>query len=109
VPLKSIDQVLIHNSDKAVKPIIGNKDIEKATELVFNASQLPFQAMDSDQVSPSIETPAIEGHLHEVYNAMTLSGTVNDKLNVLIYFESIILNSNVANRLINSAFIGLLI
>jgi serine/threonine-protein kinase ULK4 len=43
-----------------------------------------------------------------VYNAMAASGTVNDKLNVLVYFESIILNSNVANRLINSAFMGLL-
>jgi len=39
---------------------------------------------------------------------MASSGTVNDKLNVLVYFESIILNSNVANRLINSAFMGLL-
>ena len=51
----------------------------------------------------------IEGHLHEVYNAMAASGTVNDKLNVLVYFESIILNSNVANRLINSAFMNLLV
>ena len=40
---------------------------------------------------------------------MAASGTVNDKLNVLVYFESIILNSNVANRLINSAFMNLLI
>jgi len=38
VPLKTIDQLLIHNTDTAVKPIIGNKDIEKApAELVFNA------------------------------------------------------------------------
>ena len=29
VPLKTIDQLLIHNSDTAVKPIIGNKDIER--------------------------------------------------------------------------------
>jgi len=108
VPLKSIDQLLIHNSDTAVKPIIGNKDIEKTAELVFNAQTLPFQAMSSDQVSATIETPQIEGHLHEVYNAMASSGTVNDKLNVLVYFESIILNSNVANRLINSAFMSLL-
>jgi|TARA_B110001450_G_scaffold226088_1_gene224661 serine/threonine-protein kinase ULK4 len=39
---------------------------------------------------------------------MAASGTVNDKLNVLVYFEAIILNSNVANRLINSAFMNLL-
>ena len=40
---------------------------------------------------------------------MASSSTVNDKLNVLVYFESIILNSNVANRLINSAFMNMLI
>jgi serine/threonine-protein kinase ULK4 len=40
---------------------------------------------------------------------MGASSTVNDKLNVLIYFESIILNSNVANRLINSAFMSILL
>ena len=40
---------------------------------------------------------------------MASNGIVNDKLNVLVYFESIILNSNVANRLINSAFTGLII
>jgi len=39
---------------------------------------------------------------------MAAAGTVNDKLNTLSYFESIILNSNVANRLINSAFMSLL-
>ena len=109
VPLKTIDQLLIHNSDTAVKPIIGNKDIEKTGELVYNPTQLPFEVWNSDQVASKIETVEIEGHLHEVYNAMAASGTVNDKLNVLVYFESIILNSNVANRLINSAFMNLLI
>lgn len=109
VPLKTIDQLLIHNSDTAVKPIIGNKDIEKTGELVYNASTLPFEVLNAEQVAAKIETVEIEGHLHEVYNAMAVSGTVNDKLNVLVYFESIILNSNVANRLINSAFMNLLI
>lgn len=109
VPLKTIDQLLIHNSDTAVKPIIGNKDIEKTGELVFNPQNLPFEVWSSEQVANKIETVEIEGHLHEVYNAMAASGTVNDKLNVLVYFESIILNSNVANRLINSAFMNLLI
>lgn len=60
-------------------------------------------------MAEKIETVEIENHLHEVYNSMAASGTVNNKLNVLVYFESIILNSNVANRLINSAFMGLLI
>lgn len=108
VPLKTIDQLLIHNSDTAVKPIIGNKDIEKTGELVYNAQTLPFEVWSLESVAAKIETVEIESHLHEVYNAMAASGTVNDKLNVLVYFESIILNSNVANRLINSAFMNLI-
>lgn len=76
---------------------------------MFNNTNLPFEPWSVDQVASKIETPNIESHLHEVYNAMAASGTVNDKLNVLVYFESIILNSNVANRLINSAFMGLLL
>jgi serine/threonine-protein kinase ULK4 len=90
VPLKTIEQLLIHNSDTAVKPIIGNKDIEKVQDLVFNPSNLPFEVWSPEQVAEKIET-------------------VNDKLNVLVYFESVILNSNVANRLINSAFMNLLL
>ena len=51
----------------------------------------------------------MEEHLKEVYTEIACSSKVNDKLNVLIYFESIIQNSNVANRLINSAFMTLLL
>lgn len=34
---------------------------------------------------------------------------MNEKINALLYFESIIVNSNVSNRLINSAFMNLLV
>lgn len=60
-------------------------------------------------MSAKIDSPQLEQHLHDVYNAMGASSTVNDKLNVLIYFESIIMSSNVANRLINSAFMSILL
>ena len=43
VPLKTIDQLLIHNSDTAVKPIIGNKDIERHGTLEYTPSSLPFE------------------------------------------------------------------
>lgn len=51
VPLKTIDQLLIHYSDTAVKPIIGNKDIEKQGELSFNVQMLPFEGWNADTVS----------------------------------------------------------
>jgi hypothetical protein len=36
VPHKTIEQLIIHNSDTQVKPIIGNKEIEKVQEQTFN-------------------------------------------------------------------------
>lgn len=57
-----------------------------------------------------IDSPDIETHLSDVYHAMSAGNTtVNDKLNALAYFESIIVNSQVSNRLINSAFMNLLV
>ena len=53
-----------------MKPIIGNKDIERAAELVFNAQLLPFAAWTAEEVSAKIETMEVENHLHEVYCAM---------------------------------------
>ena len=43
-----------------MKPIIGNKDIEKPGELVFNASQLPFDAWNADTVAAKIDSPNLE-------------------------------------------------
>lgn len=91
-----------------MKPIIGNKDIERHGTLEYTPSSLPFEPWTAEQVAAQIESTQLEQHLHEVYNEMGASSTVNHKLNVLIYFESIILNSNVANRLINSAFMSIL-
>ena len=40
---------------------------------------------------------------------MASNVTINEKLNALIYFESIIDNSTISNSLINSAFVPLLV
>jgi serine/threonine-protein kinase ULK4 len=105
-----VDQLLIHTSDNAVKPITGNKEIEKQHENVVNKELLPFTAIHPDDVQKGILTQQIESHLAEIYNSLaTSSNTVTDKLNVLSYFESMIRESNVANRLVNSPFMGLLL
>lgn len=41
-PHKTLDQLLIHNSDQAVKPIIGNKEIEKQVEIAYDPNYLTF-------------------------------------------------------------------
>jgi serine/threonine-protein kinase ULK4 len=47
----------------------------------------------------------------QIFNNILVSEHTNlsDKLNALNYFETIIRNSNVANRLVNSAFMNLLL
>jgi len=57
IPYKTIDQLLMHNSDTAVKPIIGNKEIEKHVEATFDAKVLPFVPWTPDQINQKIETP----------------------------------------------------
>jgi hypothetical protein len=57
IPHKSIEQLLMHNSDTAVKPIIGNKEIEKQVDPIFDVSQLSFQPWNSEQILQKIETP----------------------------------------------------
>jgi serine/threonine-protein kinase ULK4 len=57
-----------------------------------------------------IESPKIEGHLNDLYNSISSpSSSVAERVNALLYFESIIVNSSVSNRLINSAFMNLLV
>lgn len=72
-------------------------------------SCLQFEPWPSEKINQLIDTNQIESHLNEIYQALASNVTISEKLNALIYFESIIDNSNSANRLINSAFVGLLV
>ena len=57
-----------------------------------------------------IESPKIEGHLNDLYNSISsTASSIAEKVNALLYFESIVVNSSVSNRLINSAFMNLLV
>lgn len=107
--LMPIEQLLQHNSDTSVKPITGNKEIEKPQELSFNKDALSFPALTLEEVVEGIDTPQIENHLADIYNFLAGNAHMNDKIQALNYFETIILNSAVANRLVNSAFMNLLL
>lgn len=102
----------MHNSDTAVKPIIGNKEIEKtlADTPPFDPSQLSFLPWTPEQVLAAIDSPLIEPHLSDLYGSLTSpQSSLQEKLNALLYFESLILTSQVSNRLINSAFLAHLV
>ena len=105
--LVNLHDLLFHSSDYTVKPIIGNRDIEKPIEVTYTAQGLGLLAWSSDDVLSKCESQSMSEHFHSIYNILT--SPLPDKLNVLSYFETLILNSAVANKLINSEFISLLV
>lgn len=78
-------------------------------EAIYDANYLSFQPWTPDQILQRIETPQIESHLNDLYQSIAQDTATQEKINALLYFESIVVNSNVSNRLINSAFMTLLV
>jgi hypothetical protein len=56
VPIKTIEQLIIHNSDTAVKPIVGNTEIEVIPEQTYNKKHLQFVPWSSEEVIDNINT-----------------------------------------------------
>ena len=55
--LVPLDQLFTHSSDNSVKPIIGNREIEKSTQdQIVVKDQLPFKYISSEEVNKGIES-----------------------------------------------------
>ena len=102
-----LDQVIVHQSDLTVKPIVGNREIERS-ESAANLTNLPIKMWTTEEITTKCERPEFELHLNEIYAAIENS-QITDRVNVLGYFEQTIINSSIANRVINSLFVGLLL
>lgn len=48
--LVPVNELFTHPSDNTVKPIIGNREIEKAQQDTFRRDQLPFECFSADEV-----------------------------------------------------------
>ena len=46
---KPIELLMIHHSDTAVKPIIGNKEIDVSEEVKYNPEILSFPALTPEE------------------------------------------------------------
>jgi hypothetical protein len=52
--LTPLDELLTHQSDSAVKPIIGNKDIETSESFAYNKASLGFTYIEPDDLIEGI-------------------------------------------------------
>ncbi|CAG9460825.1 unnamed protein product [Pedinophyceae sp. YPF-701] len=103
-----LEDVIWHASDMVVKPIVGNRRIERVPEPRWDAAALPFRPLTLQEM---IMAPAqqLEGFLQQVYKALASGASVTDKANILAYFESLCIDSQAANILVNSSLMALLV
>ena len=108
------ENIMIHPSDKIIKPIIGNKAIEITTLTTFDKSKLQFTAYKIDKIKELYQTNIknLEQFLQSVYTYMNFYFNNNENdllLNNLNYFESIIQDKEIANNIINSSFVNVFV
>ena len=102
------EDVIWHASDAVVKPIVGNRRVERILDPKWEAGALPFRAMTLSEV---LMAPAasLEAFLQQVYAALASSAASAEKINVLAYFESLCGDPGTANVLINSSLMTLFV
>ncbi len=112
--LPPFEMIILHQSDKIIKPIIGNKTIEAIPATTFNRAKLPFQPWRLEKIREVCKNNNIklmESYLLVIYSLMDqyLKGDDELMLNILNYFETIIQDKEIANNIINTSFITLFI
>ena len=114
--LPNTKNFVIHQTDRIIKPIIGNKSIEDTATISYYISKLPFKPLKKDVLREMMnnekELKNVENYLYEIYNFLNQFQEKNDidnLLNILKYFETIVYDRELANNLINTSFIQLFI
>ena len=114
--LPKIENFVIHQTDKIIKPIIGNSDIEDSKPVTFNKNKLPFTPWKRDTLKEMLDNPKevknVENYLFDIYSFFDANATkkdYNSLLNLLKYFETLVYDRDLANNLINTTFLQLFI
>ena len=95
-------------SDKSVKPIIGNPDIEKLEDFEYNAKLQDIELVNLSELS-SMDKDELEQYLIEIYKVVVATNSTKERMNMMNYFVSIIQDSNNANLIVESLFMDLFV
>ena len=114
--LPPIQDIMFHNSDRSVKQIIGNDIIEPVVKASFDSEKLEFSPVFKiDKIKTLLLKDKIneyQTYLSNIYQLLdnyNLNNQQDELLNLLNYFQTIILNKHIANSIIESPFVQLLI
>ncbi len=114
--LPKLINIILHQTDRIIKPIIGNKIIEENQVLSYNRTTLPFTPWRKDNLKEMManntDIKNVENYLYNIY--MSLEETAQKKdydnlVNLLKYFETLAFDRDISNNLINTSFIQLFI
>jgi len=116
--LPKIINIMMHSSDKNIKPIIGNKIIEPNQKPVtYDEKMIPFKPIYKiDKIKELIvysnNNAELEKYLKQiiiVFIDFEEKKKYDELLNLLNYFETIVLSKEISNSIINTLFIKKLI
>ena len=116
--LPQIYCIMVHNSDKNIKPIIGNKIIEPNRKPVkYDEKLIPFSPIYKiDKIKELLiledNIDEIEKYIKQIYVSLlefSQKKKYDELLNLLNYFETIILSKDISNNIINTSFVKLFI
>jgi serine/threonine-protein kinase ULK4 len=85
-----------------VKPIVANRRIERLPEPKWESKGLPFEPLTLQEMLET-DQKDLEAFLTHIYRAVASSIPLKDKVNVLAYFETLCMDTNASNVLINSS------
>ena len=112
--IPQINTIMIHNSDKIVKPIISNKIIEPIIITNYNIKLIEFSPVLKIEKLKELlindYTSQLGNYLSTIYDYMNIyyqQKKYDLLLNLLNYFETIILSRDISNQIISSQFIDL--
>jgi len=110
--LPKLEHFIIHQTDRIIKPIIGNKNIEDIALTSYYKSKLPFNPWKKDVLKEMMNSEKdlknVENYLYEIYSFLEQYASkkdIDNLLNILKYFETIVYDRELANNLINTSFI----
>ena len=99
---------VFHASDLSVRPIVGNRRIEKIMDPRYDRQGLPFTPLTLQHMLSSSQ-PELEAFLTKVYRSVSGQTPISEKVNTLTYFETLCSDTASANILVNSSLMVLFV
>ncbi|EKX45990.1 hypothetical protein GUITHDRAFT_70825 [Guillardia theta CCMP2712] len=107
IDIVRLSQLLFFLGDLQVRPIIGNKKIEKMPLPSFDEKSLSFEPMSDEEIC-SVDEEQFAKHLADIHRALGDKTPISSKVSVLAYIENLSSNAAVSDSVLNSN-VGLLL